>query len=102
MVFLGNSSCLVLNVSIIFSFVDDFLIPELPSGQHLVVNILTTWGDQYYVGLNGIEVFNSNGKPVQISKVSIHSVNFRIKRGKKQTNGCGNPKEPLVRPTVFG
>lgn len=53
------------------SFVDDFRIPELPSGQRLVVNILTTWGDQYYVGLNGIEVFNCLGKPVQISKVSI-------------------------------
>lgn len=54
-----------------FSFVDDFTIPELPSGQRLVINILTTWGDQYYVGLNGIEVFNCLGKPVQISEVSV-------------------------------
>ena len=66
---------------IFFSFVDDFVIPELPSGQRLVINILTTWGDQYYVGLNGIEVFNSNGKPVQISKVSMHSGNFLVKLG---------------------
>jgi hypothetical protein len=54
-----------------FSFIDDFIIPELPNGQRLVINILTTWGDQYYVGLNGVEVFNSAGKPVQISKVSV-------------------------------
>ena len=53
------------------SFVDDFVIPELPSGQRLVVNILTTWGDQYYVGLNGIEVFNSNGKQSDITKQKI-------------------------------
>ncbi|KFW07344.1 Uncharacterized protein KIAA0556, partial [Eurypyga helias] len=49
---------------------NDFKIPVLPCGQHLVINIQTTWGDRHYVGLNGIEVFSSKGEPVQISKIS--------------------------------
>ncbi len=43
---------------------EDFEIPVLPQGRHLVINILSTWGDRHYVGLNGIEIFSSNGEPV--------------------------------------
>ena len=31
------------------------------------MEILSTWGDNYYVGLSGIEFFTSEGKPVKIS-----------------------------------
>lgn len=44
---------------------DDFEIPVLPQGQRLVLNILSTWGDRHYVGLNGLEVFSSSGEPVK-------------------------------------
>ena len=27
-----------------------------------MINIRSTWGDKHYVGLNGIEVFTSEGK----------------------------------------
>ncbi|XP_052452577.1 katanin-interacting protein [Carassius gibelio] len=43
---------------------EDFEIPVLPQGRHLVINILSTWGDRHYVGLNGIEIFSSSGEPV--------------------------------------
>ena len=46
-------------------------IPELPSGRKLTVVILTTWGDQYYVGLNSIEVFTASGEMADIQKVSF-------------------------------
>ncbi|KAM4829868.1 katanin-interacting protein [Thomomys bottae] len=47
----------------------DFKIPVLPYGQHLVIHIASTWGDRHYVGLNGVEIFSSQGEPVQISDI---------------------------------
>jgi len=46
-----------------------FVIPELPSGSILKLDITSTWGDQHYIGLNGIEIFNDEGQLVNISKV---------------------------------
>jgi hypothetical protein len=31
------------------------------------MNILESWGDLFYVGLNGIEVLDGNGKVIPIS-----------------------------------
>ncbi|TYZ61358.1 hypothetical protein PybrP1_003635, partial [[Pythium] brassicae (nom. inval.)] len=39
-------------------------IPVLPSGTRLKLEILSTWGDPHYVGLNGIELFDQNGNSV--------------------------------------
>uniref|UniRef100_A0A3Q4HZ06 Katanin interacting protein n=1 Tax=Neolamprologus brichardi TaxID=32507 RepID=A0A3Q4HZ06_NEOBR len=50
---------------------DEFEIPVLPQGQRLVINILSTWGDRHYVGLNGLEVFSSSGEPLR--PVHIHA-----------------------------
>ncbi|KAI5638468.1 hypothetical protein NE865_08934 [Phthorimaea operculella] len=47
----------------------DFVIPELPEGRLLEIKIYSNWGDKYLVGLNGIELFDANGKPVGIDKV---------------------------------
>ncbi|KAE9045050.1 hypothetical protein PR001_g5121 [Phytophthora rubi] len=46
-----------------------FQIPELPHGQNLVINILSTWGDPFYVGLMGIEIFDHTGHAVHLSDI---------------------------------
>ncbi|CAG9788853.1 unnamed protein product [Diatraea saccharalis] len=48
---------------------NEFIIPELPEGRLLEMKIYANWGDKYLVGLNGIELFDMNGDPVQIEKV---------------------------------
>jgi len=48
----------------------DFIIPELPSGSKMELNIHSTWGDRHYLGLNGVEIFSSTGEPVSVGKVT--------------------------------
>nr|CAD7258594.1 unnamed protein product [Timema shepardi] len=56
----------------------DFIIPELPSGQRLDINIRSTWGDRHYLGLNGIEVFSRTGEQVPVSKVWADPADINI------------------------
>ncbi|XP_008839870.1 protein KIAA0556 homolog isoform X2 [Nannospalax galili] len=56
----------------------DFKIPVLPYGQHLVIDIKSTWGDRHYVGLNGIEIFSSTGEPVKISSITADPPDINI------------------------
>lgn len=51
-----------------------FTIPELPKGRLLEIKIYSNWGDKYFIGMNGVEMFNSNGSPVVIEKVRLYSI----------------------------
>ncbi|CAF4707087.1 unnamed protein product, partial [Rotaria sp. Silwood2] len=55
-----------------------FTIPELPSGEQLVLNLKTTWGDRHYIGLNGIEIFSSQGYPVPIRKITADPADINV------------------------
>ncbi|CAF0803169.1 unnamed protein product [Rotaria sordida] len=57
---------------------EQFTIPELPSGEQLVLNLKTTWGDRHYIGLNGIEIFSSQGYPVIIRKITADPADINI------------------------
>ena len=44
-------------------------IPTLPAGQTLTFEILSTWGDPYYVGCSGIEIFDAEANIIAIPDV---------------------------------
>lgn len=48
---------------------NEFVIPELPIGRLLEIKIYSNWGDKQFVGLNGIELFDSGGSVADIEKV---------------------------------
>lgn len=54
------------------------VIPVSPSGQILELIVHSTWGDQNYVGLNGLELWNTNGETIKIS--SISSKDFKVNK----------------------
>ncbi|KAK3907893.1 Katanin-interacting protein [Frankliniella fusca] len=56
----------------------DFIIPELPSGSKLTIDILSTWGDRHYLGLNGIELFTKDGLPPQIARIWASPADINI------------------------
>lgn len=56
----------------------DFQIPVLPYGQHLLIDIKSTWGDRHYVGLNGIEIFSSRGEPVRIASIQANPPDINV------------------------
>ena len=60
-----------------------FVIPEFPRGKQLVINITSTWGDQHYVGLSGIELFDQFGQLIKIGKkqISAHPSSINILPG---------------------
>uniref|UniRef100_A0A4W4HQL2 KATNIP domain-containing protein n=1 Tax=Electrophorus electricus TaxID=8005 RepID=A0A4W4HQL2_ELEEL len=57
---------------------EEFEIPVLPQGRHLLVSILSTWGDRHYVGLNGIEIYTSTGEPVTPVRVTADPPDINI------------------------
>ncbi|XP_074475318.1 katanin-interacting protein isoform X1 [Sebastes fasciatus] len=57
---------------------DEFEIPVLPQGQRLVIDILSTWGDRHYVGLNGLEVFSSSGEPLRPAQIQADPPDINI------------------------
>ena len=36
-------------------------------GQVIFLNITDSWGDLFYVGLNGLQVLDEHGRPIPIS-----------------------------------
>ena len=53
---------------------DEFIIPELPKGKLMKIDLLSNWGDEDFIGMNGIEIFDANTKQyVKYSKICMAS-----------------------------
>lgn len=49
---------------------------QLPKGRSMEIEIFSTWGDSFYVGMNGLDIFMESGELVteeHIAKVPILS-----------------------------
>jgi len=41
---------------------------QLPQGRSLELHIWTTWGDEHYIGLMGVEIFDEEGRLCKINE----------------------------------
>ena len=48
----------------------------MPSGFNFTIQIHSTWGDPYYVGLNGIQIYDEHGNKIPIHPNSKYSFIF--------------------------
>ncbi|XP_056392117.1 katanin-interacting protein isoform X2 [Hyla sarda] len=49
----------------------DYEAPLMPCGFIFQFQLLTSWGDPYYIGLNGLEMYNEHGEKIQLTENNI-------------------------------
>lgn len=49
----------------------DYEAPLMPCGFIFQFQLLTSWGDPYYIGLNGLELFNEHGDQILLTENNI-------------------------------
>uniref|UniRef100_A0A915DN38 Ubiquitin-ribosomal protein eL40 fusion protein n=1 Tax=Ditylenchus dipsaci TaxID=166011 RepID=A0A915DN38_9BILA len=55
------------------SQVEEFAIPELPSGISLCFVLLSAWDDPFFMGLNAIEVFTAEGARADVLSINTNA-----------------------------
>lgn len=48
---------------------EECIIPEMPCGSELTLTLLANWGDEHFIGLNGIEILDPSGKRPVVKNV---------------------------------
>ncbi|XP_073974517.1 katanin-interacting protein-like isoform X3 [Rhodnius prolixus] len=62
---------------------EEYESPEMPAGFVFQFQLLSSWGDPYYIGLNGIELYDINGRwiPITEDHISAHPSSVNILEG---------------------
>ncbi|GCB78948.1 hypothetical protein scyTo_0018676 [Scyliorhinus torazame] len=76
----------------------DYEAPLMPCGFIFQLQLLTSWGDPYYIGLNGLEFYGDDGEKILLNQVEDQDVkmtneNQIIHRSKKKQTA-----DPALRP----
>lgn len=50
---------------------EECIIPEMPRGSELTLTLLANWGDDSFIGLNGIEIFDPLGKRSVVKNIYL-------------------------------
>ena len=64
-------------ISTVCEVMQQYATPVDPCGCTLKIVIHSTWGDPYYVGLNGIAVYDEFGHQVDLCSDQVHATPFR-------------------------
>ncbi|OTF82810.1 hypothetical protein BLA29_004604, partial [Euroglyphus maynei] len=51
---------------------EDCIIPEMPTGIQLCLTLMENWGDQNFIGLNGLEILDRYGNRPAIENVFLY------------------------------
>lgn len=55
-------------------FDSNYEAPSMPRGFVYQIIIFSTWGDSYYVGLNGIQMYDNYGNEIELTADSMLSL----------------------------
>ena len=76
--------------------VQEYEPPTLPCGFIFRFELTSTWDDRFYMGLNGIELYDQFDRLVTISEKNIHAVCVGDVSSVSDLEGCGgDPRTPL-------
>eukprot|EP00063_Salmo_salar_P067630 XP_014042465.1 PREDICTED: uncharacterized protein KIAA0556-like isoform X2 [Salmo salar] len=83
----------------------DYEAPIMPCGFIFQLQLLTTWGDPYYIGMNGLEFYDQNDKKIPLSDNNIaafpdsvnvlDSVNGDVRTPDKLVDGVNNTHDGI-------